>query len=324
MIRNVILDLMSAGWSDTSRQNEFVNSVVSALNALGEKLTYDHVCAISGSAFRTSFSMPSTMNWNHGNYHVINAPIIINHTFKMLGYKISHRLRGDYESDKKVIKESIDKGIPVISLEGVINCSDACVISGYDNNGDVLLGYNPFMYTEDDHNEAHDDTGYFRKSNWYDGSCDGESKVSFLVIEEKYEKPAKEEVFEETIKIIKRLIIDKKIAEGQYNGLSAHKAFANALLCYEWNDDFEPYLNSMCNEKQYLDRQYAIEFFYDNNRPDLAKIYEKITDLTVNLINEIPQDFTACDKFSDKEKLKPFCDILLKIRELEDLVVNLI
>lgn len=324
MTRNVIPNLMKVDWSDTSRQNEFVNSVVSVLNALGENLTYDYVCAISGSAFRTSFSVPSTMNWNHGNYHVINAPIIIGHTFKMLGYKISHRIRDDYEADNKVIKESIDKGVPVISLEGVINCSDACVISGYDNNGNVLLGYSPFMYMEEDHNEAHDDTGYFRKSNWYDGFCDEGSKVRFLIIEEKCEKPTKEEAFAETLKIIKRLIVDEKITEGQFNGLSAHKAFANALLNCEWNDNFEPYLNSMCNEKQYLDRQYAIKFFYDNNRPDLAKIYEQIADLSVKLINEIPQDFSAGKKFSDKEKLKPFCDILLKISELENQVVNLI
>lgn len=324
MTRNVIPNLMKVDWSDTSRQNEFVNSVVSALNALGENLTYDYVCAISGSAFRTSFSVPSTMDWNHGNYHVINAPIIIGHTFKMLGYKISHRIRDDYEADKKVIKESIDKGIPVISLEGVINCSDACVISGYDNNCNVLLGYSPFMYMEEDHNEAHDDTGYFRKSNWYDGFCAEGSKVRFLIIEDKCDKPTKEEAFAETLKIIKRLIVDEKITEGQYNGLSAHKAFLNALLNYEWNDNFEPYLNSMCNEKQYLDRQYAIEFFYDNNRSDLAKIYEQIADLSIKLINEIPQDFSAGEKFSNKEKLKPFCDILLKISELENQVVNLI
>ena len=81
MTRNLIPGLQKVDWSDTKRQNEFVNSVISTLNALGEKLSYEYVCAVSGSAFRTSFSMPSIQQWNHGNYHVINTPVIIQHTF---------------------------------------------------------------------------------------------------------------------------------------------------------------------------------------------------------------------------------------------------
>jgi hypothetical protein len=241
----------------------------------------------------------------------------------MLGYKISHRIRDDYESDKKAIIESIDKGVPVISLEGVINCSDACVISGYDNDGDVLLGYSPFMHIKDDHNEAHDDTGYFRKSNWYDGYCAEWSKVRFLIIDGKCEKPSKEEAFVQTMKLIRHLIINKTISPGQYNGIAAHKAFSNALLTYKWDDNFDPYLNLMCNYKQYLDRQYAVQFFYDNGRADIAQIYEKITILTIEMANEIPQDFSAGDMFGDKEKLKPYCNILLQICDLEEQATNL-
>lgn len=40
MTRNVIPNLLRVDWSDTQRQNEFVNSVVSALNTPGERLTY--------------------------------------------------------------------------------------------------------------------------------------------------------------------------------------------------------------------------------------------------------------------------------------------
>jgi len=324
MSKNYIPDLLKVDWSDTQRQNEFVNSVVSVLRSLGENVDYDYVCAVSGSAFRTSFSMPSICEWNHGNYHVINTPIIIEHTFNMLGYKVAHHLKGDYEVDKKLIMDSIDKGVPVITLEGVINCSDSCVISGYDNDGDVLLGYNPFMYVNEDHDEANDDTGYFRKSNWHSDFFDQGSKVRIIVIEGKCKKPSKEEVFTKTLNLIKHLISDENMAPGQYNGLAAHKAFANALLTYNWEDNFEPYLNVMCNYKQYLDRQYAIKFFYDNGREDLVKYYEKIAALSIQLAQLIPQDFSAFDLFSDKENLKPYCDILLQISDLEKQAVELI
>jgi len=320
MAKNFIPNLLRVDWSDNQRQNEFVNSVVSALNALGEKLNYDYVCAVSGGAFRTSFSMT---DWNHGNYHVINTPVMIEHVFKMLGYKIRRHIRGDYEFDKKLIVDSIEKGVPVITVEGVINCSDACVISGYDNDGEALLGYNPFMYINDDHNEPHDDTGYFRKSNWHGGYFE-KSKGIIVIIESKGEKPSKEEIFAETLKLIKCLIADENIAPGQHNGLAAHKAFANALLNYEWEDNFEPYLNLMCNYKQYLDRQYAAKFFYDNGRADLAEHYEKITKLCRKLGEQIPQDFSAGDLFGDKKKLKPYCETLSQIADMENDALGLL
>ena len=329
MAKNFIPNLLKVDWSDAQRQNEFVSSVVSAFAALGESLDYDYVCAVSGSAFRTSFSMPPTDNnldnlWNHGNYHVIHTPYIIAHTFKMLGYKMSQHICGNYDFDKKLIIDSIDKGVPVITLEGVINCSDACVISGYDNDGDVLLGYNPFMYINDDHNEPHDDTGYFRKSNWHDVNFAERKQGRILTIEDKGEKLSKEDIFAETLKLIKRLILEINIAPGQFNGIAAHSAFANTLLGGKWSDNFAPYLNLMCNYKQYLDRQYAVKFFYDNGRADLAGYYEQITELCCRLSEQIPQDFSAVDMFSDKEKLRPYCDTLLQIADIENKVAEII
>ncbi len=139
MERNVIPGLGKVDWSDRKRQNEFVNSVVSALNALGENLIYDTVCAVSGSAFRTSFSVPTGEIWNHGNYHVLNTPAIIGHTFTMLGYKAGQHAVSQYTHDKRLIMDSIDRGVPAITLHGVINCADACLISGYDNGGAACL-----------------------------------------------------------------------------------------------------------------------------------------------------------------------------------------
>lgn len=324
MTRNLIPGLLNVDWSDTNRQNEFVNSVVSALNVLGERLDYDTVCAISGSAFRTSFSMPSIQQWNHGNYHVIHTPIIIEHTFKMLGFDVSHHIRSDFETDSRMIIDSIDRGIPVITLEGVINCSDACVISGYDNDGKVLLGYNPFMNVEDDHNEEPDDTGYFRKSDWREGYNADWNRVRILTIGDKHKKPDEGVIFEETLKLASRLIKEESLWPGQYNGLSAHKAFANALLTYEWNDNFEPYLNTMCNYKQYLDRQYAVSFFENNGRKDLVAIYKEIAELVAQMGCMIPQDFSAFEMFSDKARLKPYSEMLMKICSLEERALTLL
>lgn len=324
MKRNLIPGLQRVDWSDTQRQNEFVNSVVSALNALGEKLDYDTVCAVSGSAFRTSFSMPSAEPWNHGNYHAVHTPPIIEHTFRMLGYRMSHHVRGDYEADSRLIMESIDRGCPVITLEGVINCADACVISGYDNDGQVLLGYNPFMSIEDEHKEAPDDTGYFRKTGWHDGFFAKGSLGRILVIEGQCEKPNEATVLAETLKLVARLIGEENLAPGQHNGLAAHRAFANALQTYTWDDNFEPYLNVMCNYKQYLDRRYAVPFLRYHGRDDLADLYAQIAALSAKLGEIIPQDFSAGDLFSDKAALRPYCDVLLELCAAEERVLAML
>jgi len=322
--RNVIPGLRKVDWSDPQRQNEFVNSVVSALNALGESLTYDTVCALSGSAFRTSFSMPSVQRWNHGNYHVVHTPILIEHTFRMLGFEVAHHVRGDYEHDRRLITESIDRGVPVITLEGVISSADACVIAGYDRGGDVLLGYSPFMDVPEDHQEPHDETGYFRKSHWHDKGFGHESTGRILIITGRCEKPPAEIVLHETLGVLRRLIAEECLAPGQYNGLAAHRAFAHALQRYDWDDPFEPYLNVMCNQKQYIDRQYAAPFFRAHGREDLARQYETIATEARRLVELIPQDFSAFDLFDDRRKLQPFCDTLLRICGLEEEVLTLL
>jgi len=314
MTRNLIPGMQKVDWSDTKRQNEFVNSVVSALNALGENLNYDYVCAVSGSALRTSFSMEG---WNHGNYHVINTPQILVHTFKMLGYQITQHVRSDYGTDRDLIIHSIDRGVPVITLEGVINCADACVISGYDNDGEVLLGCNPFMSVKDDHNEAPDDTGYFRKSGWHEGFSAEGSQLRMIIIEGKCDKPNPKTVLRETMKLATRLIKEECLAPGQHNGLAAHRALAEALMTYEWDDNFEPCLNVMCNYKQYLDRQYAVKFFEEHGKKDLARLYTEIAKLCAKLDKIIPQDFSAARKFKKKRRLKPYCDVLMEIHGLE-------
>ena len=315
MTRNLIPGLQKVDWSDTSRQSEYVNSVVSALNGLGEETNYDYLCAVSGCAFMTSFSKEG---WDFGNHSVRNTPVIPEHTFKMFGYDIKrYPKKGDFTADRRLITDSIDRGIPVIA-DGVINCSNECLISGYDNDGEVLLGYNPFMYIEDDHPEPHDDTGYFRKANWHDNFG------GMIIIGEKTEKPSKEVIFAETLQLIKRLIGEKALVPSHNNGLAAHKAFADALMTYEWTDNFEPYMCVMCTYKTYLDRKYAIKYLEDNGRNDLAELYKKISGLCVQLGQIIPQDFSADALFSDKAKLKPYCDVLLEIRDMEQKVLSLL
>ena len=195
--------------------------------------------------------------------------------------------------------------------------SDAFVISGYDNDGDVLLGYSPFMDIQDHHREAPDDTGYLRKSGWHDGYFASGYIGRILIIEGPAEKPPRETIVAETESLAKRLILEEVMVPGQYNGLAAHSALANALLAYTWDGTFEPYLNVMCNYKQHLDRQYAVTFFRNNGKEELAKRYEEIAALCRRLGDLIPQDFTAGELLKTKRDLEPYTQVLLQIRDRE-------
>jgi hypothetical protein len=62
---------------------------------------------------------------------------------------------------------SIDQGLPVLAYH-VVGPSDCCIITGYDEGGEVLLGWSTFQDIPDDHNIPHDGTGYFRKPGWHD------------------------------------------------------------------------------------------------------------------------------------------------------------
>lgn len=53
-----------------------------------------------------------------------------------------------YDSDKKAefidfIKKQIDKGYPCIAL-GIIGPPEACILTGYKDNGNILLRWNFF------------------------------------------------------------------------------------------------------------------------------------------------------------------------------------
>lgn len=159
--------------------------------------------------------------------------------------------------------------------------------------------------------------------DWHDGYF-ADCKGRILIIEGKREKPDKATILAETLALISRLIGEPSLMPGYHNGVAAHRAFADALLTRTWDDNDWVYLNVMCNYKQYLDRHYAVKFFRDSGRSDLADSYEQIAALCAKLGQIIPQDFTTGDMFGDKEKLRPYCDVLLQIRDLEEGVIPLL
>jgi hypothetical protein len=162
---------------------EFASAFVSAMNSLGENIPYHYVMGTSGAAFRFTIHPGE---WEFGNYSILNisADIMepIRRAFDAVGYEYTRYEKGSRQDDIARIMDSINRGVPVLAFQ-VVGPSDCCIITGYDADGEVLLGWSTYQDIPEDHNIPHDQTGYFRKPGWHDNT------PAYLLIGEKGDRP---------------------------------------------------------------------------------------------------------------------------------------
>lgn len=143
-------------------------------NYLGQDVPYHFVMAASGAAFRLTWDASS---WNGGNVDVIftfddplksyrTAIEALGRSFHLIGR--SGNVQPSKEEFIAFIRERVDNGIPCIAL-GVIGPPEACLITGYRENGEVLLGWNFFQDNpEFNAGATFDDSGYFTSRTWWE------------------------------------------------------------------------------------------------------------------------------------------------------------
>lgn len=146
-------------------------SIKAALNYLGDQVDYTHLMASMGAAFRLRWNKNY---WDGGNVDVLNIYEkqfdVFTHAFEgsYRDFELLTR-EGHTKADfKKFIVEEIDNGRPVIAL-GVIGPREACIIAGYDSNGDTLLGWNCFQENKEmASNVTFHDCGYYITDAWWE------------------------------------------------------------------------------------------------------------------------------------------------------------
>jgi hypothetical protein len=201
----------------------FVGSVVSSLQYLGEDLTGDYAMGVSGGAFKDFWIPP----WDGGNCDLLmigDEPI--RRTFAALGYGHTLIRIPDGAAPAQVkdglqplIVSQIDSGKPVIAI-GVVGPPEACVITGYEQGGDVLRGWSYFQENRD---------AYFRSDNWFE-NCYG-----IILIGEKIGAPSPRQVLQDALEWAIALIRvpehPRKSATKPrlISGIAAYEAMAQAL-----------------------------------------------------------------------------------------------
>lgn len=99
----------------------------------------------------------------------LDFSIVANRSHALAAHLDAGRCRsGGEESFRDAVRESIDRGMPCIAF-GVYPVPEACLVTGYDRDGEVLMGWNHFQdFPEFQGQDGSEACGYFRRSGWYE------------------------------------------------------------------------------------------------------------------------------------------------------------
>lgn len=194
---------------------------------LGVQTDYARIMAESGAAFRLTWD---TSCWNGGNVDVIftyddpakiyrNGLRAMHREFRMLGRSPEMKK----EEFKEFICAEVAAGYPVIAL-GIIGPPEACVIAGYRDGGNTLMGWNVFQ--EDPEHRAHVrfmENGYFLTESWWENP---DTLALFATGGKEAAPPVPVEVLRNATEVLEGRMCGKYA-----KGLMAYDAWKDALLC---------------------------------------------------------------------------------------------
>jgi hypothetical protein len=196
---------------------------------------YAYLMGASGAAFRLTWK-PGWHGDNVASFLASDDPSeVCRRAFAAVGYdcgiicgsELATEGRDKAEYMRSRIIESIrDRLRPVIAY-GVVGPPEECIVTGYDEGGEVLIGWSFFQ----DGAEFRDDlefepNGYFRKRDWF------ESTKGLLVIGNKQEQPDLKRVYLDALRFALRVARDPRRGS-RHNGLAAYDAWAEHLLTDE-------------------------------------------------------------------------------------------
>lgn len=157
------------------------------------------------------------------------------HAFRAAGYE--HQVVGMEEGRdneaffRRQIIESLQEGRPVLAF-GPIGPPEAAIVTGYDEGGDVLIGWNFFQnIPEFNVGVELEPSGQFRKRGWFNYP----PGFSFILIGQKRLRPPLSEIYHQALAWMLQVTRTPVTSGGRPNGLAAYTAWADQLL---QDDDF--------------------------------------------------------------------------------------
>lgn len=235
----------------------FPSCLRACLKYLHHEVPYYYLLSTSGGAFRLAWH---SKRWEGGNIDIMvvdKDPFKpFKRGFESAGYKTEifynesmirvfsnlqdldkttvRKHSANEETFRETIIKQINAGIPVIGL-GVVGPPEASIITGYDNNGETLIGWSLFQeHLDPSHDIAGqeegdfsfppigvEESGYFRQDDWF------RKTVGILTIGEKI--PVNYSIiYRKTLEWIVE-IIKTPMVNDYYTGLKAYDAYIEKM-----------------------------------------------------------------------------------------------
>lgn len=204
----------------------FPMCILSCAKYLGLPVDYTRAMAESGAAFRLTWD---TSCWNGGNVDAVFSFDSPDKVF-LCGMRAMERelniLWRTPDTKKEdfmaFIRNEIDQGNPVIAL-GIIGPPEACVITGYRESGQLLLGWNVFQeYPEYQASVQFERNGYFITKDWWENP----ETLALIASGAKALPPLSlKEVLQNAVEVL-----SGRMCETFAKGIFAYDAWKNALL----------------------------------------------------------------------------------------------
>jgi hypothetical protein len=187
--------------------------------------SYSYFMGVSGLAFAACWEP----GWGDGTFALMEhlpgrRPEMFRRAFKAIGFG-SQYIPAD--TGEAALREAIKASIylqrrPVISF-GIVGPPEATIITGYDEDGDVLLGWSFFQnMPEFNQGLEFEPGGYFRKRGWFPET------PGVLLIGDKGPAPAQDGIFIDALKWGIEIARTPR-SGGVATGLAAYDAWAAAL-----------------------------------------------------------------------------------------------
>ncbi len=165
--------------------NPFTLSLGSCLKHLGAPQPYGELLAYSGAAFRMVWNHTG---WDEGNMDLSHlGPEAMRRGVQCAGYRPGFLVKPDWwqgqaaddlervpnDADgerrlREAIVASIDKGVPVLAF-GVVGPPEVSLITGYDEGGEVMVGWSCHADAHPPKDEA-EPNGMFRQRDWWEAT----------------------------------------------------------------------------------------------------------------------------------------------------------
>jgi len=189
---------------------------------------YAYLMGTSGAAFFLSWRPGWRLDNMAIEYMSADSEAPYRRALESVGYAYEI-VRKDHGRDNeayfrsRIIESIRDCGRPVIA-KGVIGPPEDCLIAGYDDGGDVLVGWNFFQsFPEFNAGVEFEPSGYFRKRDWLKDTW------SLIVVGDRYEPPPLGQVYRDALEWALTVVRTPMPHGGRYNGLAAYTGWAEDI-----------------------------------------------------------------------------------------------